>query len=147
MPPAPINGNRYIDLLDELATFVSTQLGMTLGVNFFIGELPETGINSVANQDVIYFVATPAPAPDMYVDTETRMLDIYAVSSSSQTAKVLLRRIYDILQRKGNYTLVNWYVYFSYANSTIRDEDRTQEGSKLFSQSWTLICRNLNNIS
>lgn len=147
MPPLPPNPNRYVDVIDEIADFLSTNLQMTMGSNFFVGDLPEAGTGGTTVQDALYLVENPGPPPDMYIDTETHLFDVWSTSSSTSTAKVLQRRVYDILQRKGNYPLKNWYIYFSYANSTIRDEGRGREGNKLFSQSFTIICRNLNNIS
>lgn len=147
MPPTPPDGDRTVDLIDELCDYLANGLGMTMGSNFFNGMLPEPGVNGQTAPDGIYIVELPGPAPDMYIDTETHIIDIWASSSDSHEAKTLIRRIYDILERKQNYTLHNWYVYFSYANATIRDEDRGPENNKLFSQSFTLICRNLNNIS
>jgi hypothetical protein len=149
MPPAPTNGNRDADLMLELANYLANGLNMTLGVNVFIGELPEPGINGVpaTNVDAIYLVEMPGPEPDEYVDTETYLVDIWSSSSDSTNARALLRRVFDILQRQGNYTLTNWYVYFSSASGTIRDESRGREGTRLCSQSWRLITRNLNNIS
>lgn len=147
MPPAPLNANRNADVLDELSNMIAGALGMTLGSNFFNGDLPEPGISGETAPDGVYVVELTAPAPDMYVDTETHLVEFWSVSSDTKSAKELLHRIYDILERKGNYALVNWYIYFSYANGTIRDEGRNAEGSKKFSQGFTLICRNLNNIS
>lgn len=149
MPPAPQNGNRYADPLVELATFIANGMQMTLGQNVFIGELPQPGVNSLPadNVDAVYFIEMPGPEPDEYIDTETYLFEIWSSSPDTANGKVLLRRIYDILERKGNYALTNWYVYFSYANSTIRDESRGREGNRLFAQGWTIICRNLNNIS
>lgn len=150
MPPLPSNPNRYADVIDELCDFVSSNMQMTMGQNFFNGELPEPGINGQTAPDGVYVVELQGPGgrdEDMYLDTETHLVEFWSSSSDSHQAKVLLRRIYDILERKGNYPLANWYVYFSYANGTIRDESRNAEGSKRFSLGFTLICRNLNNIS
>lgn len=147
MPPPPANGNRTIDMLDEVCDYVSSAMGMTMGKNFFNGELPEPGINGQTAPDGVYTVELPGPPPDMYIDTETHLVQFWSVSSDSRESKAVLRRIYDILERKGNYALVNWYVYFSYANATIKDEGRNAEGSKRFSLDVAFICRNLNNIS
>jgi hypothetical protein len=147
MPPAPLNGNRDVDVADELLDFLASGLSMAPGSNIFLGTLPEPGINGEVPLSGLYIQELPGPAPDMYIDTETHLFDIWTSNTDSQAGKVLLRRVYDILERKGNYALTNWYIYFSYANSTIRDEGRGREGNKLFSLSVTLICRNLNNIS
>lgn len=147
MPPAPSDANRNAWVLDELGDFLATNLGLTVGSNLFIGELPEAGLNGTPIADGLYLIGMPSPQPDQYVDTETVMFDIWSTSSSSKSAYELLHRAYDILQRKANYSLVNWYIYFSYASGNIRDEGRSQEGNKLFSLGLTLVCRNLNNIS
>lgn len=152
MPPVPTNGNRDADLMLELANYIDAGIaGVTLGVNFFVNELPEPGLANLPDiTDALYMIEMPGPLgqdEDMYLDTETAKFDMWASSSSSTTAKTLLRQVYDILERKGNYALVNWYVYFSYADGTIRPESRGREGNRLYSQSWTIKCRNLNNIS
>lgn len=147
MPPAPVDGNRDADLMMEIANLIAPSLSMTVGQNVFIGELPEPGISGISDVDAIYLVEMPGPAPDEYIDTETYLMDIWSSSNDSANARDMLRRVYDILQRKGNYALVNWYVYFSSASGTIRDESRGREGTRLCSQSWRFITRNLNNIS
>jgi hypothetical protein len=150
MPPAPTDGNRNADVLDEVADYLASGLGLTMGVNMFNGELPEPNEDGVAPSDGVYLIELAGALgqpEDMYLDTETHLFDLWASSSSTITAKTLLHQAYDILERKANYPLVNWYIYFSYANSTIRDEGRGREGNRLFSLGFTIKCRNLNNIS
>lgn len=147
MPPAPTNANRNAWLLSEVADFLATNLAMTVGTNLFVGELPEPNIDGTPISNGLYLIGMPSPAPDQYVDTETVMIDLWTSSSDTETGFELLHRAYDILQRKANYSLINWYIYFSSANGTIRDEGRGSEGNKLFSLSFTFVCRNLNNIS
>jgi hypothetical protein len=150
MPPIQGQPDRNAWLADEVANLLSSNLGLTMGTNMFVGELPEAGINGTPIQDGLYLIELPGPMgtdEDMYLDTETHMFDLWSTSSSTNSAFELLHRAYDILERKANYALVNWYVYISYANSTIRDEGRGTEGNKLFSLGLTLKCRNLNNIS
>lgn len=147
MPPAPSNANRNANVIDEVCDYLAAGLGMTVGSDFFVGELPEPGINGEVPTNGLYAVEMPGPEPDMYVDTETHLMQLYSSNSDSKGAYELLHRAYDILERKGNYALVNWYIYFSYANSTIRDEGRGREGNRLYSLGFALICRNLNNIS
>ena len=150
MPPIIGPHNRNAWVVDEVANLLATALGLTAGVNIFVGEYPEAGVNGEPVADGLYLVGLPGPMgtdEDMYLDTETHMVDIWSSSSNTQSAYELLHRAYDILERKQNYALVNWYVYISYANSTIRDEGRGSEGNKLFSLGETLKCRNLNNIS
>lgn len=147
MPPAPTNGNRNAWLADELADFVAATLGRTLGVDTFVGELPEPNENGVPPSDGLYIIEMAGALPDLYLDTETHMIDFWVSTQDAKTGYTLLHEAYDILHRKANYTLTNWYIYFSYANSTIRDEGRGRENNKLLSLSFTLVCRNLNNVS
>ena len=150
MPPIQGQPNRNAWVADELADLISSNLGLVTGTNFFVGEYPEANIDGTPLNDGMYLIELPGPMgkdEDMYLDTETHMFDLYSTSSDTKTAYSLLHRAYDILERKANYALVNWYVYFSFANSTIRDESRAREGNKLFSLGFTVICRNLNNIS
>lgn len=150
MPPAPTNGNRDADVIDEIGDYLAAGLGKIMGTDMFVGELPEPHVDGVPPSDGLYIIELPAALgndEDMYLDTEVHIFELWSSSSDSNTAKSLLRRAYDILERKGNYALVNWYIYFSFAHSTIRDEGRGREGNKLFSLGFTIKCRNLNNIS
>lgn len=150
MPPAPNNPDRNVDVIDEIGDYLASGLGLVMGTNMFIGELPEPGVNQTPDNDALFIVELPGPLgsdEDMYIDTETHLFDLWSSSSDSKSARELLHRAYDILERKGNYALVNWYIYFSYANSTIRDEGRGREGNRLCSIGFTVKCRNLNNIS
>lgn len=147
MPPAPSNPNRNSDVLDEVASYLAAGLGLVLGTTFFNGELPESGINGTPQGDSMYMIELPGPSPDPYIDTEVHLFDLWTSSQSTVSAKELLHRAYDILHRKGNYALTNWYIYFSQANSTIKDESRGREGNRLYSVGFTITCRNLNNVS
>ena len=150
MPPVPPNANRNAWLADEVGNMIAGALGLVVGTNMFIGEYPEAGVNGVPLDDGLYLIELPGAMgkdEDMYLDTETHMFDLWSTSSDTNTAYSLLHRAYDIIERNENYPLVNWYVYISYANSTIRDEGRAKEGNKLFSLGFTVKCRNINNIS
>lgn len=150
MPPIQGQPNRNAWLADELGDLIATNLGLVAGTNFFVGELPEENVDGTPLDDGLYLIELPGTMgtdEDMYLDTETHMFDLWATSSNSSTGYSLLHRAYDIIERKANYALVNWYIYISYANSTIRDEGRSREGNKLFSLGITVKCRNLNNIS
>lgn len=147
MPPLPPYPNRNTWLADEIGDLVAQSLNLTMGTNIFVGEYPEGGINGIPVQDGLYIIELPGGMANQEIDTETHMFDLWTSSSSTKSAYSLLHRAYDILERKANFALVNWYVYLSYANSTIRPEARGREGNALFSLGFTVICRNLNNIS
>ena len=148
MPPVP-NGQSNIDawVADEIGNIIASGLGLVLATNFFVGEYPEAGVDGVTIHDGLYLIELPGPQPDNEIDTETHLFTLYSSSSSTTSAYSLLHRAYDILERRANFQLVNYYVYSSYASGTIKDEGRGKEGNKLFSLNFTLICRNLNNIS
>lgn len=150
MPPILGQPNRNAWLADEVGDLLSSNLGLTMGTNMFVGELPEANVNGTPISDGLYLIELPGAMgkdEDMYLDTETHLFELWSTSSDTRSAYSLMHRAYDILERKANYALVNWYVYFSYANSTIRPEGRGREGNALFSLGFTVICRNLNNIS
>lgn len=148
MPPAPTNGNRNAYILDELADYISAGLGFTIGYNFFIGTLPEPNENGMPNNvPTVFIYNNQSGKTDEYIDTEQWPFSIWAVASDTITAQTLIRQCYDILHRKGNYTLTNWYIYFSAASGIIRDEDKGKENSKLFSCDFVAYARNLNNVS
>jgi hypothetical protein len=147
MPPIIGPADRNAWVADEIGNLIATGLGLTVGTNMFIGELPEETVDGVPLADALYLIELPGGQANQEIDTETHMFDLWSTSADTKTAYSLCHRAYDILERKANFALVNWYVYLSYANSTIRDEGRSREGNKLFSLGFTLICRNLNNIS
>lgn len=148
MPPIP-NGQANINswLADEIGNVIASGCNLTVGTNFFVGEYPEEGIDGQPTTNGLYLIEMQGSQPDQEIDTEYHVFSLYSSSSDTTSAYSLLHQAYDILERRANFQLVNWYVYLSYSNSTIRDEGRGREGNKLFSLSFTLICRNLNNIS
>ena len=139
--------NPNVWLIDEVADRICTELGLNMGISFFVGELPEPGIDGQTIQDALYLIEMPGPPPDQYVDTETHLFDLWVSSSDTKSASVLLTKAYNLIHRAANYTLVNWYVYFSHVTTTIHDESRGREGNKKLSVGFTVICRNLNNLS
>lgn len=143
----PTNGNPYAWILDEIADLVASTIHRTVGTDLFVGELPEPHVNGVPPSDGLYLVQLPSGQPDQYIDTETITVQFWSSSSDTKTGYELLRNVFNIFQRKANYAMTNWYVYFSYANGNIIDEGRGAENNKLFSINITFICRNLNNIS
>lgn len=147
MPPPPTNGNRNAWLLDEIMNLVAGATQGVIGTNVFVNELPEPNVNGTPIQDGLYVISLPSPSPDGEIDTETHIIEFWTSSSSTNTAYQLMHTVYDILHRKANYALVNWYVYSSLANGIIKPEGRGLENNALFSLSFTVICRNLNNIS
>lgn len=147
MPPIIGQPNINAWLADEVGNLIAQGLNLTMGTNIFIGEYPEANINGTPLDDGLYLLELQGPMPNQEIDTETHLFELWSTSSNSNTAYSLLHQAYDILERKANFALVNWYIYLSYANGTIKDEGRGREGNKLFSLGFTLICRNLNNIS
>lgn len=139
--------NPHAWLADEIGNLIAGSLNLTMGQNMFVGELPQASLNNIPDEDALYLIETPGGMPDQEIDTEFHNFDLWSTSSSATSGYSLIHRAYDTIERKANYALVNWYVYLSYANSTIRDEGRGQENNKLFSLGFTVICRNLNNIS
>lgn len=145
-----MSGNRNAWLADEVGDYLASGLGLVAGSSLYVGELPEANISGEPLKDSIFIIELPMPlskAENMYIDTETHMLQIWSTSSSADTAYELIHRVYDMLHRRANYSFNNWYIYFSQADSTIKDEGRGRENNKLFSLSVTLICRNVNNLS
>lgn len=128
-------------LIDELADHLSAAGLGAVGSKIYLGEMPETA------SDALLIVELPGPPPDMYVETETHLFDFWVRSGDTHQAYAMMQQVYEVFQRKANYTLTNWYIYFSYASATIRDEDRDREGDKLLALTVTFITRNLNHIS
>ena len=140
-----MNANTW--LIDEVADHLISALGMTSGANFFVGEYPEPGIDGQTVQNALWLIEMPGPAPSAYLDTETHLFDLWVSSSDTESASILLMRAFNVIHRAANFPLANWYVYSSLVTTTIHDESRGQEGDKKLSLGFTVVCRNMNNLS
>lgn len=127
------------DFVDFLANI--TALNLTPGVNLFEGNLPEGVTNAVL------IINAPSPAPHGYVNNDSIAIDFWTFYDNTPAGYDMARQIKALLQRKGNFTLNNWYIYSSLASSDILDVDRTDEGSKMHKVSFLFTCRNLADIS
>lgn len=126
----------------NIVDFMQTELALgTFGINIFIGQLPEDV------EQAIFLVPASSPPPHMYLDTEEHVIDFWVRSDHSDAAYQQLRAVYNQFHRRANYSLNDWYIYFSNALGTIMDMDRDREGGKLFKLSVSFLCRNINNVS
>ena len=119
---------------------VNFKLG-TLGTDIFIGQLPEDVTTGV------FLVPASSPPPQQIIDTEEHVIDFWCRSDHTDTAYNKLQAIYNTYNRRANYPLGDWYIYFSGALGTIMDMDRDREGGKLFKLSVSFLCRNITNVS
>jgi len=131
----------YTPLITEVAELVRERALGTVGVDIFIGELP---------QDVtegFFLVSAPSPAPHQYLDTEYTVIDFWYRTSHTAKGYEKMEQLKNAFHRRENYQTANWYIYFSEVLGSISDVDRDKEGGKLLRLSIQFICRNLNGIS
>lgn len=127
------------DLVDFLGNIPA--LNLVPATNLFEGDLPQDVHNAVL------IVAGAGPAPHEYIANERIILDFWTVYDNTTAGYDMARQIFQLLQRKANYTLANWYIYSTLATSDILDLDRTDEDSKLHKISFLFTCRSLADLS
>lgn len=133
--------NPTYSLEDEVADWLEQRGIGIVNETIFIGEIPA---------DVpagLLLVPLDVIPPHKYIDTEYPVIEFYYRSAHTDEAKGKMREVYNLLHRRGNYPLVNWYVYFSRALGSISDRGRDVQGGKLIRLSVQFMCRNLNNNS
>lgn len=132
-----------VSLVDDLVTYLDNipELGFTAGTNLFAGLLPQEVSNAVA------VIAAPGGAPEEVIDTESQIVDFWCLYDHTDSGYDMAQHIANLLHRKANYSLDNWYIYSSLQSANIIDSDRTPEGSKLFKLSILFTCRKLADIS
>lgn len=128
-------------MLKELAGFIDNQIGMTLGTNFYIGEL------GAEQPDGIVLVTGISEAPDNELDTEYQVIDFYARYNNSESGYNKLKDIYDLLHRKTHYTFDIYGVYLSEALGQIEDMDRDLNQRKIWRLSVRFLYHRLTNVS
>lgn len=128
-------------LMDKVADELQTMGIGTVGTNIFVGQLPE---NVSQGMFLVESVGNP---PNIWVDTEEPIIDFWMRSDHTDAAYKKLRDVYNIYHRRANYSLNDWYIYFSHALSGVQDMDRETESGKLFKLSILFECRNINNVS
>lgn len=131
----------YTPLITEVAELVRERALGTVGVDIFVGELP---------QDVtkgFFLVSAPSPAPHQYLDTEYTVIDFWYRTPSTAEGYEKMEQLKNAFHRRENYQTANWHIYFSEVLGSISDVDRDKEGGKLLRLSIQFICRNLNGIS
>lgn len=85
----------------------------------------------VRGQDGVYAVSNGSPEPDLYTAVTTYSIDFFASNKNSATAFQQLQTIYNIFDRRENFSTANFEVYASYPGGQIDDLDRDGENSKI----------------
>jgi len=122
-------------LIDDIASYLEDEEIVTVGTDLFVSELP------FDVSDCLALVLAPSPAPNQALAYYTQAIDIRARYANYEEGYNKLKEIFDLLHRKNNYTLGNYYVYISLAASLIQDNGRDIERRHLFQLSLEFIYR------
>lgn len=129
-------------LARELAAYICDHLGLVLGTDVEIGEMP------VNSGDVMSLVNVPSPPPDNELAFEEQRIDFWVRFKNSKTGYDQLRRIYQLLHRNNNWTLgTTHYIYEAEAVGQIDDMDRDLEMRKIWRLGMTFVYRELIDVS
>ncbi|WP_438979902.1 hypothetical protein [Polynucleobacter sp.] len=125
-------------ILEELANHIeSLDSTYQVGDNLFIGELPQ-GI-----ENATMLVSTSSEQPDMYTGIEYQSFDIWSRYDKVAEGYQAVNDLFIMFNRKGDFYLPNYEVYFCHALGRIDDFDRDIEGRKMFRLPMKLIYRQL----
>lgn len=128
-------------LAEDIADKIQTESLGTVGTDIFIGELPFDKNDSVA---VLY---SPSAQPNQVLHYYSQAVDIRGRFSKYEEGRQKMQDIMDVFHRTQNYELGDYYVYISFANSMIQDNDRDLERRHLFQLSLTFVYRLVDEMS
>lgn len=120
---------------DDVADFLETNDIGTVGTDIFTGQLPADKSNCIALMDI------PSPEPNKSIPYYTQAIDIWGRFTSYDAGYKKLQDIFDLLHRKENYSLENFYVYLSFSRGMINDNGKDAEGRSLFQMSLAFVYR------
>ena len=122
-------------LADDIATKIQEESLGTVGTDIYIGELPFDVNDSVA---VVY---SPSPQPNQALHYYAQVVDIRGRFGKYEEGYQKMQDIMDVFHRTQNYEMGDYYVYISFANSMIQDNDRDIERRHLLQLTLTFIYR------
>ena len=128
-------------ILREIATLLQQSGIGTVGTNIFIGQLPAKVENA------IMLVAVPSPEPDKDTGIEYQNFEVWSRYKEYSDGYDKLQAVFDLLNRRDDYYLPSYEMYFTHALGRIEDLDRDIEGRKLLKLSFRVIYRQLDLIS
>lgn len=139
----------YTSLADDILDFFDSipELALTAGVNLFNGNIPEIDKNGDPVTNAVLIVPASGPAPHEYLNTDSVEIDFWTVWDNTPAGYDMAKQISEMLHRKANYTLTNWYIYSSLVSGAILDVDQTQEGMKQHKLTVLFTCRLLAEVS
>jgi len=79
----------------------------------------------------VFAVADPSPAPDMYTGMMEFAVSFWAFSADTSEAYSMLNDIYNLLHQNNHYPTENYFVYQSFADGQVEDQDRSGDNLKM----------------
>lgn len=122
-------------IIEDLAQYLSDNSVGTIASNLFIGELPAT------TGDAIAIVYQYSPDQNKVLDYYEQDIDIWCKNKSAKHGYEKLLNIFRLLHGKGNYEMGDFHIYFSRAIGTILDNDKDEQGNKLYKLTLRFIYR------
>jgi hypothetical protein len=125
----------------ELADLLQSWGLGTVGADIFINELPENINKGLVVTEV------GGEGWHNYVDTITSVVDIQSIDTTTENAYKKLVEVLKHINRRGNYTSGNLFIYFSNAGTAIEYLGRELDASAVYRVSVQLIYRDTTIVS
>lgn len=122
-------------LAEDIADKIQTESLGTVGTDIFISELP-FDVN-----DAVAIMYSPSVQPNQVLHYYSQAVDIRGRFSKYEDGYQKMQDIMDVFHRTQNYEMGDYYVYISFANSMIQDNDRDLERRHLLQLSLTFVYR------
>lgn len=122
-------------IINSLAEYLEDNSIGTVGTDIFIGELP-LDIN-----DCISLVYVASPDPDKSIPYFVQTIDVRARFTGYAEGYAKLKEVLNLLHRAENYGITGYYIYLSYSQSMIVDNDRDSERRHLFQLTLSFVFR------
>ena len=125
-----------MNIAEEIARQLDTDAGVgTFGTDIFIGTLNYDIANGISVVEI-----GSGNSNKSYALFEQN-LEIWVRNVSASNARAKIKEVYDYLQRKGNFTTVNAYVYYVHSSTDIQDAGRDADDRQLYKAVFTVTFR------
>src|SRR3990167_2999569 len=127
-----------MSFISELAARLETEGHGTVGTDIFIGKLPRE------KESLLSLIERPFNEADKDTGIKYDTVDFWARNKSAASGHSKLEDIFNEFDRKGNWDLTNYFVYFAHPLGNIEDMDEDSETRKLWRLTVRFIYRDKN---
>ena len=127
-----------IDIAEALRRYL-VENGLDNNFPIHIFELP------LDKENCMGIIFAPSPAPHKTVRVYRQTLEIWLRSSSAKVGKERITKVFNLLHDNTNYTISDFFVHYSYAESMIEDMGRDENRNILFKASFDFLYKRVNN--